>query len=280
MPSSWSSSTGGGPPKTPFPQFHPVPAHPIILALSTCVPQPGLETSTEGKIKPTGCRVPFPQGAGASQLHQLSQNMTTGLMPHVTASLAPGFVKQHPWEEKLSAMPSYNIPDYNTIIEWFGLKGPQISSAATGYKAKQSGAQSAPENPLLNPLKNSLLWFLEKPDVAQICNAPPHPGTGPAPAAAPSQPWVDKEQQDLAGPGLLGTDPTLEGFMAQEGGMSLAGISQPWAQHIILGASNTLHRMVSQHWDTQCCDPSLLSLEYRAARTLLARLWSRFLHKK
>lgn len=64
------------------------------------------------------------------------------------------------------------------------------------------------------------------------------------------------------------------------GRMSLAGISQPWAQHIILGASNTLLRMVSQHWDTQCCDPSLLSLEYRAARTLLARVWSRFLHKE
>lgn len=31
--------------------------------------------------------------------------------------------------------------------------------------------------------------------------------------------------------------------------MSLTEISQPWAQHITLGASSTLHRMVSQHWD-------------------------------
>lgn len=110
MQSSWSSSAGGGPPKTPFSQFHPVPAHPIILALSTCVAQPGLEVLVRGKIKPTGCRAPFAQGAGASWPHQLSQNMMSGLMPHVTASLAPGFVQQHPWEEKRAAMPSYIIP--------------------------------------------------------------------------------------------------------------------------------------------------------------------------
>lgn len=61
--------------------------------------------------------------------------------------------------------------------------------------------------------------------------------------------------------------------------MSLAEMSQPSAQHITLRASSILHRTVSQHWDTQCCVPSLLSLGYRPARTLLARLWGRLLHK-
>lgn len=56
-------------------------------------------------------------------------------------------------------------------------------------------------------------------------------------------------------------------------------MSQPSAQHITLRASSTLHRTVSQHWGTQCCVPSLLSLGYRPARTLLARLWGRLLHK-
>lgn len=37
--------------------------------------------------------------------------------------------------------------------------------------------------------------------------------------------------------------------------------------------------MVSQPWDTHCCVPSLPSLEHRAARTVLARPWSRLLHK-
>lgn len=61
--------------------------------------------------------------------------------------------------------------------------------------------------------------------------------------------------------------------------MSLAEMSQPSAQHITLRASSILHRTVSQHWGTQCCVPSLLSLGYRPARTLLARLWGRLLHK-
>lgn len=50
------------------------------------------------------------------------------------------------------------------------------------------------------------------------------------------------------------------------------------AQHITLGAPSTPNRTVSQRWDAVLC-PLPAFLGSRAARTLLAGLWGRLLHK-